>query len=106
MIPADPSAPHAARYRPVGGQSLAYLKTEYSVPLVKGLRMVGFYDIGNVWQDPYEFDFSEYAAGAGVGLRVDLIPYFPIVVDRAWAVHKDDNLTDEDAWSFWIGREF
>lgn len=106
VVPADPDAPNAARYRPVGGQSLAYLKTEYSVPLVKGLRMVGFYDVGNVWQDPYEFDFSEYAAGAGIGLRVDLIPYFPIVIDRAWAVRKDDNLTDEDAWSFWIGREF
>ena len=106
VVPADPGAPNSARYRPVGGQSLAYLKTEYSIPLCKGLRMVTFYDIGNVWQDPYQFDLSEYAAGVGVGLRIDLIPYFPIVIDRAWAVRKDDGLTDEDAWSFWIGREF
>jgi len=106
VVPADPTAPNAARYRPVGGQSLAYLKTEYSIRMFQGLRVVTFYDIGNVWQDPYQFDLSEYAAGAGVGLRIDLIPYFPIVIDRAWAVHKDDDLTSKDAWTFWIGREF
>jgi outer membrane protein insertion porin family len=93
--------------RPCGGQSLALASAEYSIPMpgAPKLRLAGFYDIGNVWFDPYEFDFSNLAAGAGLGLRLD-IPGFPIRFDYAWPVEKDDPRSRTENWSFWIGYGF
>jgi len=104
VVPVDPRAA-SRRYRPVGGRSLAMAKADYSIPLVTPLRLAAFFDIGNVWRDVYDFDLSNLASSAGVGLRFD-IPGFPIAIDRAWPVHKDSDLTDEDAWVFWIGFEY
>ncbi len=94
----------ATIHRPVGGNSLALASVEYAVPLVSALRLAAFYDIGNVWRDPYEFELSNLASSAGVGIRFDL-PGFPIRIDRAWALEKDSDLTDTDTWTFWIGFE-
>jgi len=91
-------------YRPVGGQTLGMASVEYLVPIVKGLRLAGFFDIGNVWRDSYDFDFGNTASGAGVGIRLDM-PGFPIRIDRAWAVDKDDEITQEDEWAIWIGYD-
>lgn len=93
--------------RPCGGQSLAVASAEYTVPVpgVPKFRFATFYDIGNVWYDPYDFDLSSYAAGAGVGLRLD-IPGFPMRFDYAWPVTKDDSRSRTENWSFWIGYGF
>ena len=93
--------------RPCGGQSLALASAEYSAPIpgVPKLRVASFYDIGNVWLDAYDFDFSTLAAGAGLGLRLD-IPGFPIRFDYAWPVQKDDPRSKTENWSFWIGYGF
>jgi outer membrane protein assembly factor BamA len=103
VVPADD--PTARDYRPVGGKSLALAKAEYSVPVVTAIRLATFFDIGNVWRDAYEFDFGHLASSAGVGLRFD-IPGFPIAIDRAWPVEPDSDLTDREAWVFWIGFEY
>jgi len=42
------------------------------------------------------------ASSTGVGVRFDM-PGFPIRIDRAWEVEKDNDLTDVDEWVFWIG---
>lgn len=105
VVPVDGTATNSIAYRPVGGQSLAVANVEYTVPIVKGIRVAMFYDVGNVWRDPYDFDVDGLASGAGVGLRMD-VPGFPIRVDRAWVVHRDDDLTDEDAWVIWIGYDY
>ena len=93
--------------RPDGGQSLAVATAEYTVPFpgIPKFRFATFYDIGNVWYDPYDFDMSHYAAGAGVGLRLD-IPGFPMRFDYAWPVKKDDPRSQKENWSFWIGYGF
>ncbi len=91
--------------RPCGGQSLALASAEYSIPVVSKIRFATFYDIGNVWLDPYEFDFDNLAAGAGLGLRLD-IPGFPMRFDYAWPVSKDDPRSRTERWSFWIGYGF
>lgn len=93
--------------RPAGGQSMALASAEYTVPIpgIPRFRFATFYDIGNVWYDPYEFDFSQYASGAGVGLRLD-IPGFPMRFDYAWPVKKDDPRSRTENWSFWIGYGF
>jgi outer membrane protein assembly factor BamA len=91
-------------HRPVGGQSLAVANLEYTIPVFSMMRLAAFYDTGNVWRDPYTFDESSLASGWGVGIRVD-IPGFPIRIDRAWVVRKDDPITDEEIIVFWIGYD-
>ncbi|MDP6629719.1 MAG: outer membrane protein assembly factor BamA [Kiritimatiellia bacterium] len=103
VVPTDPSS--AIRYRPVGGQSLAVANLEYTIPLVDGVRLAAFYDIGGVWRDAYEFNADNLASGTGVGLRLDM-PGFPIRIDRAWSVEADDELTDTDNWVIWIGYDY
>ena len=93
--------------RTPGGQSLAIASAEYTVPIpgIPKFRFATFYDVGNVWYDPYQFDFNQYAAGAGIGLRLD-IPGFPMRFDYAWPVKKDDPRSVTENWSFSIGYGF
>jgi len=93
--------------RTPGGQSLAIANAEYTIPVpgIPKFRFATFYDVGNVWYDPYQFDFKQYAAGAGIGLRLD-IPGFPMRFDYAWPVKKDDPRSQTENWSFSIGYGF
>lgn len=93
------------RYRPVGGRSLAMATVEYTIPLVSGMRLAAFYDIGNVWMEEFTFDAADLASSAGVGLRLD-VPGFPVRIDRAWVIDADDDLTDDDPWVIWIGYDY
>jgi outer membrane protein insertion porin family len=96
--PADTS------YRPYGGSSLAMASAEYLVPVVPNVRLALFYDIGNVWEDAYDINLDTLASSAGIGLRLDL-PGFPIRIDRAWVVERDNPITDDDPWVIWIGYD-
>ncbi len=100
---ADGSKPYDPK--PSGGDSLGLASAEYSIPIVSKLRLAAFIDAGNVWYDPYDFDLNEYAAGTGLEIRFD-IPYFPIRLDYAWDLKKDDPMTATDQWSFSIGYGF
>jgi outer membrane protein insertion porin family len=91
--------------RSFGGQSLFMANVEYTVPIVQGIRMGAFYDTGNVWADPYKVNLGDLASSAGVGLRLDM-PGFPIRIDRAWALEKDDEFSQEDHWVIWIGYDY
>lgn len=104
-VPLDENGEYGGRYRALGGKSLAMASLEYSVPIVKLLRLAGFYDIGNVWQDSFDIDFDDLASSTGIGIRLDM-PGFPIRVDRAFVVDPDDELTDEDQWVIWIGYDY
>ena len=94
--------PASTSYHPIGGQTKLEATVEYTIPVFKFLRMAAFYDVGNVWADPYDFDFGEYASSVGGGLRLD-IPGFPMRIDYASALEKDDDLTRERSLVFWIG---
>lgn len=89
-------------FHPIGGQTRLDASVEYTIPIFKVLRFATFYDIGNVWADAYDFDMGEYASSAGAGLRLD-IPGFPIRLDYASAIEKDDELSRERQIVFWIG---
>ena len=92
-------------HKPVGGKTLALASAEYTMPVISMIKFACFYDIGNVWQDAYEVDLRHLASGAGIGLRFD-IPGFPMRIDRTWSIKKDNPLTDEDTWVFWIGYPY
>ena len=89
-------------HRPVGGRTRAVATVEYTIPVSEGLRFAMFVDAGNVYEDAFSSDFSEYAASAGIGIRLDM-PGFPIRLDLAQDLRKDDEFTETDSWSFNIG---
>ena len=90
------------RARPVGGRTLAMFSAEYSFNLFEMVRLAGWFDIGNVWGDAFDADFSEYAASFGVGVRLD-IPSLPIRIDYAFPQHEDDDYSRKEHFIFWIG---
>ena len=78
---------------------------EYTIPIIKGVRVGFFYDIGNVWSERYAVELDDLASSTGLGLRLD-VPGFPIRIDRAWALEMDDDFTDDDKWVIWIGYDY
>lgn len=98
LLPANGDGIH----RPYGGQTFFSASAEYNIPLTSMIRLAGFYDIGNVWKDPFEFDFSEFAHSIGIGLRLD-VPGFPVRLDYAYSLGEDDDYTRKDAFVFWMG---
>ncbi len=99
---AIPDETTGGRAHPVGGQTLAMFSAEYSIPIAGIFRIASFYDIGNVWADPFDFDLGEYASSWGIGVRFD-IPAFPIRLDYAFPLVSDDNYTRREHFIFWIG---
>ncbi len=101
-------SPYAKRtdsneWDPWGGQTLACLNLEYTIPIVKMLRFAVFTDLGSVSAD--EFDLSDdFAWTAGVGVRLDL-PMFPIRLDFATPIEKPDH-AEEEVFSFTVGYDF
>ena len=62
---------------PLGGDTYFFGDAEYSIPVIKYIRLAWFYDIGNVFKDPYSFKLAEgqthfYSDDAGIGLRIVL----------------------------------
>ena len=98
----DDDNPDGARYRSIGGRSRVQASVEYSIPLSKYFRLGAFYDIGNVWEDAWDFDLSEYASSVGGGIRIDF-PGFPIRFDYAYPLEKDDDCSRTQRWVFWVG---
>ncbi len=101
-------SPYAKRvgsneWDPWGGQTLACVNLEYTIPIVKMLRFAVFSDLGSVSAD--EFDLSDdFAWTAGVGFRLDL-PMFPIRLDFATPIEKPDH-AEKEVFSFTVGYDF
>ncbi|MGA2542937.1 MAG: outer membrane protein assembly factor BamA [Verrucomicrobiota bacterium] len=62
---------------PLGGDTYFFGDAEYSIPLVKIVRLAWFYDMGNVFADPYSFKLTQqqahfYSDNVGIGLRIVL----------------------------------
>jgi outer membrane protein insertion porin family len=95
----------AVDYKPIGGNSRLLASAEYSIPVVTPVRFAMFYDTGNVWAESYDIDFNDLASSFGAGFRFD-VPGFPIRIDFAEVIEKDDELTDTEAWVLWIGYDF
>lgn len=101
----DPDGDPTNTYTPWGGQTLFCANFEYTVPIVKMLRLAAFSDMGAVGEDEFDMDVSDtFAWTVGLGLRID-IPMFPIRLDLATPVEKPDH-ADKEAFSFSIGYDF
>ncbi len=92
-------------YIPWGGQTLFCMNFEYTVPIVKMVRLAAFSDLGSVGEDEFDFDFSDnFAWTVGLGVRLD-IPMFPIRLDFATPIEKPDHC-EEEVFSFSVGYDF
>jgi outer membrane translocation and assembly module TamA len=83
---------------------MAMASAEYTIPIFKILRLAAFYDIGGVWNDAFDADFSRLASAVGAGIRFDF-PGFPIRIDYATPLKHDDDYTRSERFILWIGFE-
>ena len=93
------------RYTAWGGQTSWCMNMEYSVPVVKMLRVAVFSDLGSVGEDEFDFSTDWFCWTVGVGLRLDL-EQFPIRLDFATPVVDPDESVDEKVFTFSIGYDF
>lgn len=94
-----------------GGTTLLVLNQEVRFPLYRWFRGVGFFDVGNTFDDTYPFAWSELKIGYGTGLRFDS----PIGLLRLdWGVPgstipnsgRQPNTFSSGRWYFGIGHIF
>ena len=93
---------------PIGGKTAGLGSIEYTIPVYPDLiRVAGFYDIGNVWLDAFDFDVLKYCSDIGIGVRID-VPGFPIRIDYAWPleISGDDVQRTSARFNFWLGYGF
>jgi outer membrane protein insertion porin family len=103
----------------IGGQTFWYASTEYGFPLVERIRGVLFFDIGNVYHQPFSFSPGQDAipggggfvqrkfvnAGAGFGFRFNL-PIGLLKLDIGFPVIKDAANDHGVQFHFNIGYTF
>jgi outer membrane protein assembly complex protein YaeT len=80
---------------PLGGDALAVFNFELRYPLSRRLRLVPFYDLGNVFKRASDFRFSTMANTIGFGLRINT-PLGPIGVDYGFLIDPPAFLTRPD----------
>lgn len=103
---------------PRGGHTYWFASAEYTIPVIENLRFAIFYDIGNVYEDPYSFEPQDppdrfgrhtrfYSDDVGVGIRLNL-PIGPLKLDYAFPLTDGDGEgRDSGRFNFGITtREF
>ncbi len=90
----------------IGGDKMWFTNFEYIFPLAtdSGVNGVIFFDMGNVYNDDEDWDFSDYKKSVGFGIRW-FSPLGPLRLE--WGYNLDP-LEDEDnqVWDFTIGGVF
>lgn len=93
------------KYAAWGGQTSWCINAEYTVPVVKYVRIAGFTDLGAVGEDEFDFGTDYFCWSVGLGLRLD-IESFPIRLDFAVPVVEPDDDVEKECFSFTIGYDF
>jgi len=70
------------------GNAFFSLTAEYALRLTDQISLSTFYDAGNVYQKPSDFDPTKLFRGAGVGIQM-VTPFGPIGLDYAYGFDKD-----------------
>jgi outer membrane protein insertion porin family len=95
---------------PLGGDTYYFGSAEYSIPIVKMLRLAWFYQIGDVFSDPFSFNPGPnrqlITDDAGMGLRI-ILPLggagTPIRLDYGIPITHDPNLGNSGKFQFSLG---
>jgi outer membrane protein insertion porin family len=64
----------------LGGDALVVLNFELRYPLTKRLRLIPFYDVGNVFRTPGDISFGGMTHTVGIGFQINT-PIGPVGVD-------------------------
>ncbi|MBO5941433.1 MAG: outer membrane protein assembly factor BamA [Kiritimatiellae bacterium] len=92
-------------YAAWGGQTSWCINAEYTVPIVKYVRLAGFTDLGAVGEDEFDFNTDYFCWSVGLGIRLD-IESFPIRLDFAVPVVEPDDDVEKECFSFTVGYDF
>ncbi len=92
----------------LGGQSLAFLNTEYTVPVIDSVRAAVFYDMGFVNTGSWDIGPQDVYSDVGVGVRIQLpISPVPIALDYAVPVSSPDSIADKGGqFNFYLSYEY
>ena len=87
-----------------GGKNMWFSNVEFLFPIIKqgGLRGVIFYDVGNVYDN--EWDFNDTKQDVGAGIRW-LSPMGPMRLEWAHVIDPED-YEDDSNWEFSMGGNF
>ena len=89
---------------PIGGNTMARITVEVTMPIIARIRGAVFYDTGYVNADSYDFGTEHIASDVGVGVRLDL-PIGPLKIDYGIPLQKDNN-TNGPKVQFSVGYQF
>lgn len=98
-------SPRDINGEPLGGQSLARVTVEYTVPIIEKARAAVFYDTGFVNAAAWDFNTNHIVSDVGIGLRLDL-PIGPIRIDYGIPIEKDVNKGSGGKFNFNVGYQF
>lgn len=82
--------PHA-QDEPIGGDTFWFGSVDYTIPIIERLKFALFYDIGNVYLRPYDYNFSEYSDDYGIGIRLNIPRLGPLRLDYGIPLHHPEN---------------
>lgn len=71
---------------PLGGDALLVMNFELRYPLTNQLRLVPFYDLGNVFRQVSDINFKNLTHTIGIGLRLNT-PIGPVGVDYGYLLN-------------------
>jgi outer membrane protein assembly complex protein YaeT len=81
---------------PTGGDALTIFNFELRYPLTQRLRLVPFYDLGNVFRHVHDINWSNMTHTVGMGLRINT-PLGPVGVDYGFMIDPPFYITRDGA---------
>ncbi len=91
-----------------GGQSLGYISTEYTVPIIESVRAAVFYDTGFVNAGSWDISPSQVYSDVGLGVRLKLpISPLPLAIDYAVPVSSPDSEANKGGqFNFYLNYQY
>lgn len=92
----------------LGGNSLAYVSLEYTVPIIETIRAAAFYDTGFVNTAAWELAPEDLYSDVGLGLRIKLpISPVPLALDYAIPMSVPDQAADNGGqFNFYLNYQY
>ena len=104
--------PRDSLNEPFGGNTYYMGTAEYSIPVIDRVRLAAFYDIGNVFSQPFSFNpgvgETIYQDDVGIGIRLNIPNLGPLRLDYARPLKTDSKTSRSGRIQFSVGytREF
>jgi len=81
---------------PIGGNALTIFNFELRYPLTRRVRLVPFYDLGNVFSLVRDISFGGMTNSVGLGVRIDT-PIGPVGIDYGYLIDPPSYVTASGA---------